>query len=398
MDASQYLRRLKESQPKTLARANVISAGQRTDMLAKAATTTFTHRASNIRTCDTSRIAQTGSYVEPIKPAPGCLSAAMCNDFALRYAAPIVLPCTPMLYAPKTYVLPYKVEPYYGTPALTAKAVAMLACADCRPPPIVNASMQFTSGSYVAFDNNTDFHIGTGAFTVEWFQYYVPDADAADTSNDNDKCRVFSFGKLSIDSSPQFENIAFSIERNPPFLDGYRIYLHSGNKSYYFGKFADSGPNNHLPESDLLNKWAHMAVVGYGDNTIKLFVNGAQFGPTINTTVTDYPYVENKHRGAYNFDNGTGGYLTIGNRIDAINPSSFIGYIGNFRLVVGHAVYTTTLEIPTFTVPTSRLVDIAGTKLLLLSAFSSPYDDSSTYGRGHTEYNIGRSILTPFPW
>jgi hypothetical protein len=133
MDASQYLRRLKESQPKTLARAHAISAGQRTDMLAKAATTIFVHRKSNIRTCDTSRIAQTGSYVEPIKPAPGCLSAAMCNDFALRYTAPIVLPCAPMLYAPDSYVPQCKVQPYYGTPSQTAQAVANRTCkpSDC---------------------------------------------------------------------------------------------------------------------------------------------------------------------------------------------------------------------------------------------------------------------------
>jgi hypothetical protein len=392
MDASQYLRRLKESQPKTLARANVISAGQRTDMLAKAATTTFARRDSNILTCRESCIAQTGgpiqpapgcmsrvahasSNVEPIKPVH-CLSAAMCNDFALRYAAPIVLPCKPMLYAPATYVLPYKVQPYYGTPAQTAKAVAQLACADCRPPSIANASMQFTSGSYVAFDNNTDFKIGKGAFTVEWFQYFVPDNDTNTAANDNDICRVFSFGNT------QSENIAFSIERETPDTNGYHMYLHSGQYSYYFGKFADSGPNTHLPESDLLNKWAHMAVVGYGDNTIKLFVNGAQFGPTLSVE--------------YNFDNGIEGYLTIGNRIDALNTSSFIGYISNFRLVVGHAVYTTTLEIPTFPIPTSRLSAIAGTKLLLLCARGAPYDDSSTDGRSHTESIMSIGLLTPF--
>jgi len=115
MDASRYLRLKTASCPQTIARSRCIEAGLRTEMLGKAATTTYISPNnmtgnSNVpvpsecctnyiepgglnpvpETMITTRIGFSGDYVQPIKPPTGCEASAMCNDITNRYNYPFI--------------------------------------------------------------------------------------------------------------------------------------------------------------------------------------------------------------------------------------------------------------------------------------------------------------------
>jgi len=121
MDASRYLRLKTASCPQTIARSRCIEAGLRTEMLGKAATTTYispnamtnnpdvpvqSECCTNYiepgglnpvpKTMITTRIGFGGDYVQPINPPKGCEWSAMCNDITNRYSDPfIILPGCP---------------------------------------------------------------------------------------------------------------------------------------------------------------------------------------------------------------------------------------------------------------------------------------------------------------
>lgn len=115
MDASRYLRLKTASCPQTIARSRCIEAGLRTEMLGKAATTTYISPNnmtgnSNVsvppncctnyiepgglnpvpETMITTRVGFSGDYVQPIKPPAGCEPSAMCNDITNRYNYPFI--------------------------------------------------------------------------------------------------------------------------------------------------------------------------------------------------------------------------------------------------------------------------------------------------------------------
>lgn len=90
MDASQYLRRLRESCPKTIARNNCVDASVYTQMRGLAATTTYiSDNSRNVSTfvaaCNTSSAGLGGTDVTPVKPAPGCVSQGVCDFTNTRY-------------------------------------------------------------------------------------------------------------------------------------------------------------------------------------------------------------------------------------------------------------------------------------------------------------------------
>ena len=115
MDASRYLRLKTASCPQTIARNRCIEAGLRTEMLRKAATTTYISPNNMTynpdvpppdecctnyiepggwnpvpKTMITTRVGFSGDYVQPINPPKDCVSAAMCNDIANRYEYPFI--------------------------------------------------------------------------------------------------------------------------------------------------------------------------------------------------------------------------------------------------------------------------------------------------------------------
>lgn len=108
-----------------------------------------------------------------------------------------------------------------------------------------------------------------------------------------------------------------------------------------------------------VNEWTHIAVTYEGSGTTRrFFKNGIQSGSagTVPTAI-----------------NYTAGNLSIG---DNFTTSYWLGYISNFRVVKGTAVYTSN-----FTPPTSALTAITNTQLLLLT----------------NNYSIVNSTPTPLP-
>jgi hypothetical protein len=101
------------------------------------------------------------------------------------------------------------------------------------------------------------------------------------------------------------------------------------------------------------NTWVHLAVVRY-NGTISLYVNGTSVGTPYSTAVTL---------------NGAGANFYIGTTGDSVSTSYINGYLSNFRVVKGTAVYTAA-----FAPPTAPVTAIANTSLLANFTNAGIYD------------------------
>ena len=119
----------------------------------------------------------------------------------------------------------------------------------------------------------------------------------------------------------------------------------NGDQSWFFGAgdanygFYVGGLGLVIPwdEWPQINEWIHVAVVRQGGN-LRLFVDGVQEGQTYNIGTTELP-------------TAVGVPLTVGDDTGA-NPG-FEGYIDDFRILKGRALYTSN-----FTPPTAQLAAI----------------------------------------
>lgn len=171
--------------------------------------------------------------------------------------------------------------------------------------PFVNGgqSYSFNTNSYLSLAADTNWAVGTGDFTIEWFQYQ--------TDNSNWP-RIFQIGSYPNTS------IGCSIE---------------GGSFYVWCSSA-----NNFGSVNVKNSWHHFAIVR-NSNQLYVYKDGIQLGSHIsnNTNITDS--TRTLYIGAEN-----GG-----------NPGTFFGgYLTNFRWVKGLAVYT-----GNFTVPTNNLTSTA---------------------------------------
>lgn len=220
------------------------------------------------------------------------------------------------------------------------------------PPAVATGgSMVFVAGGQlvqtnVSYPNDASLRPGTGAFTVEWFQYYQ-DSDT--------NAIVFSIGT--------FPNNDLSVVYTDTIM-----YL-----------FTD-GSSAPIPSAVTKNVWQHIAIVGNGApdglRNVKVYVDGVpRFTRTTNYNITQTDV------------------LRIGNQSDAtVLDGNYAGLLTNFRWVVGSQVYTAL-----FTPPTTPLTAIAGTELLLLANSSgSVVTDSSTRARAATNTGVTFSASTPF--
>ncbi len=184
---------------------------------------------------------------------------------------------------------------------------------------------------------SSDWAIGTGDFTIEWFQYMAGTAGAQ---------RPFTIGGYPSAS------IAVSIE-----TDASDLYVWINGQAV-----ASNGV------SGLAGAWAHIAVVR-SSGTINVYQNGVSIASGSSTDdITDSSDV-----------------LSIGAEYQtpAANVTFFDGNITNFRWTNGTAIYTSN-----FTTPTAPLSAVTGTKLLLLASTSGSFlDDSST--NHYTVTNVG---------
>jgi hypothetical protein len=195
--------------------------------------------------------------------------------------------------------------------------------------------------SNLSIANDVDFRMGSGDFTIEWFQ----------NQNDNNSYpRVFSIGNYPA-------SIGVSIE-------GGTFYFWAGS-AISFGNVAP-----------YKNQWVHFAISRQG-SSLRVFKNGIQLGSTITNTT--------------NFNNTTN-LLRIGNESTTSNLASFGGNITNFRWIKGSALYTSN-----FPVPTSPLTAVNNTKLLLLASNeASAYNDSSGLNKIINNSNVSWVNTKPF--
>ncbi len=169
--------------------------------------------------------------------------------------------------------------------------------------------------SFIDTPASSDWAVGTGDFTIEWFQYQTT------TSGFQRAFTVDDFN--SIDIGVSVENATF---------------YYWANSSV---RYSSSGATS-------INVWIHWAVVRQSGVT-KVYKNGTQLGSQISDT---------------NNITNTVDELSIGNENTSSTIAAFVGYITNFRWVKGLAVYT-----GNFTRPTSALTAVAS---------ANPYGGSNT--------------------
>jgi hypothetical protein len=384
MDASQYLRRLKESCSQKISHAKCIDAGLRTTIVRNAALSTYIPPTKSktqtgltpINQCCLKPLPGFDGAVTPIQPPDRCVSAAACNDMENRYANPIVIPGCPIPYMSSSYVSADKYV-YQGTREQTAEAVRLLGCTDCTapPPPPTEGCLYFNKG-ILRTPVVSGFSLGSGAFTVEWFQKLVPlpSFDSEDTYY----YTMFSIGDLAGDT----EAMSFYYQVSPPNpINVYSVYLSRGGSfpPFYFGNIGSVPPDD-LAYTDLTNTWIHVAITGDGvtpTNTIRLYINGNQFGSAYND---------------YNFTLSGQPYLSIGGQMPLNNQYYYNGCMTNFRWTKGEEIYT-----GNFVPPTSPLAVRSSTQLLLKTLSDFPADDSSTPQKPMTPVGNVRFLTdTPF--
>jgi hypothetical protein len=187
-------------------------------------------------------------------------------------------------------------------------------------------SYSFSSNinSVITFPASTDWAVGTGDFTIEWFGYQTYTSQFQ---------RVFSVGNFTT------LKIGVSIESS--------TFYYWANNSF---RYSSAGATT-------TNTWYHWAVVR-SSGTTRVYRDGTLRGSSISDTndITD---------STTNF--------TIGNTLTPATNAAWVGYITNFRWVKGLAIYT-----GNFTVPTSALTATAGV---------NPYGGSNTeaIGSGFTK-------------
>ena len=169
--------------------------------------------------------------------------------------------------------------------------------------------------------------MGTGDFTIEWYQYLQAP---------NSYPRIFSLGSYS-----DGVTIAVSIESG-------LFYLWI-NQSPLIGATVS-----------VVDTWAHFAVIRRSGSII-VYLNGTPIAAPITNTANMIDTLHN---------------LVIGNETSPGSEAAFTGYLTNFRIVKGTAVY-----LSNFTPPRSPLQAINGTVLLLsaLNPASITVDSSNSH-------------------
>ena len=180
------------------------------------------------------------------------------------------------------------------------------------------------SGDYLTVPAGSAFAYGTGQYTVEAWVYLT-----------------------TYSAEPRiFAQTASAIEYFTLLVDSTGKVAHGTNA----GTSQTVVSSGTLP----LNSWVHIAAVreGTGTNQTKLYINGVNDGTgTISGNFTNTTYVP-----------------TIG-RYTHSASQHVTGYISNFRVVKGSAVYTSN-----FTPPTAPLTAITNTQLLLNFTNAGIYD------------------------
>jgi len=177
------------------------------------------------------------------------------------------------------------------------------------------------NGDWLQAPNVTALQLGSSNFTIEGWVYLT-----------------------SLASAPFFDQ-----RQSGPSGQSFVIYVNSsGALSFYSYDPGWDYTSNLILRT---NSWNHIAVVRNGNNAT-LYLNGVASSSTVNVS-------------SYN-------NTSSANRIfNAFDPGYATGYLSDFRIVKGVAVYTTN-----FTPPTSPLTSTANTSLLLNGQNAAIFDNS----------------------
>jgi hypothetical protein len=228
----------------------------------------------------------------------------------------------------------------FGAAAPAVLVMNLDATVGAMPGSNITTSASFNgSTQYLTLPASTDWALGTGDFTIEWWQYQT----GAGTFP-----RVFSVG-----TSPT-ASVAVSIE--------------SG--TFYFWEGSDGSPKFSSAITGYLNTWVQFAISRISGQT-SVYQNGTQIGSTYADT---------------NNINDSSSVLSIGRDLTAVDNTYCPGYISNFRIIKGTGTYTTG-----FVAPTTTLRAVSGTVALLPLA-AAPFMDMST--NLHTITNYGTTTTT----
>lgn len=202
------------------------------------------------------------------------------------------------------------------------------------------------TNKYLSVPGSADWAVGTGDFTVEWFQYFQSSAGP--------NTRVFQVG-----SWPN-ASIGVSIEGG----DGGTLYV------WLSGAYRLS-----VSAGSILNQWVHFAVTRSG-TTLRVFKNGTLIASGTNSTNVTDSTTE----------------LRVG--AETYSGAYFGGYLSNFHFVKGTALYTSPFW------PAGPITPVANSKLLLtMTDAGSVVTDSSGTGKIVTAQNgAAFDAATPFPW
>ena len=225
----------------------------------------------------------------------------------------------------------------FGGAAPAALVLNLDAAVGALPGSALSTSASFNGSSqYLTLPASTNWVLGTGDFTIEWWQYQTGTGTFP---------RVFSVG-----AGPA--SVAVSIE------GGTFYFWENGNYTF---SFALTG---------YLNTWTHFAISRVSGQT-RVYQNGTQIGSTYADT---------------NNINDSSSTLSIGREISAFD-TYFPGYLSNFRIIKGTGLYSGA----SLTVPTTSLLPVSGT-VVLLPLTASPFMDMST--NNATVTNFGTTSTT----
>ena len=209
-----------------------------------------------------------------------------------------------------------------------------------------SGSIYFNGSSALTFTANSALAFGSGEYTVE--MWYNPSADYSGLTN----------GYLFDHANNQT-----------------RIQLWQ-NRVRYFYNTGGSGTELASPTDGLgltVGTWHHLAIVRNSSNLITMYINGV--GVASVTSAVD--------------ENQTS--FTIGQ--SGGSSSRFTGYISNFRIVKGVAVYT-----GNFTRPTVPLTAVPFTSLLLNNSYQGAFVDTSGNNLQFTQVGtpVSSTVTPPF--
>ena len=208
--------------------------------------------------------------------------------------------------------------------------------------PVAPYSVLFNgSNQYLSVANNAAFSFGTGNYTVEGWMYF----------NVLDNYRpLFSNGAATAGAVGLYTNPSKKLQYD----------------EYYGGSFIGTTVLS-------ISTWYHVAVTRSG-STIRLFLNGN---------------IENSNTTTFN--NNTDGLIIGGAWIQSSPHNTLNGYISNFRIVKGTALYTAS-----FSVPTAPLTAIANTSLLTCNADTIVDASSNNFTITNNNTATVSSTITPF--